>query len=91
MTIYGGPGIEGKKTVSMGESFKAGCVSGPSDPSVNFTWSVNGIRMPVSFNYLNLIKLTVVIIILMYFSHHMSVVVKLQRHQEIHMKCGLRF
>lgn len=47
MTIYGGPGVEGKKTVSMGESFKAGCVSGPSDPSVNFTWSVNGIRMPV--------------------------------------------
>lgn len=50
MTIYGGPGVEGKKTVSMGESFKAGCVSGLSDPSVNFTWSVNGIRMPVSFN-----------------------------------------
>ena len=50
MTIYGMPSTtDSKRIVSIGETFKASCVSGPSYPSVNFTWIVNGIRQPVRF------------------------------------------
>lgn len=52
MTIYGMPTTsDHKRIVALGETFKSSCVSGPSYPSVNFTWIVNGIRQPVINNY----------------------------------------
>jgi len=61
LNIYGMPGIDSRKIVTIGETFKAGCVSGPSFPPVNFTWSVNGHRYPVSlkhlFNVFNVYKI----------------------------------
>lgn len=47
MTIYGMPSTDSKRIVAFGETFKSSCVSGPSYPSVNFTWIVNGMRLPV--------------------------------------------
>ncbi|XP_037052354.1 uncharacterized protein LOC119085909 [Bradysia coprophila] len=46
MTVYGMPAPDSKRIVAFGETFKTSCVSGPSYPSVNFTWIVNGIRYP---------------------------------------------
>lgn len=48
MTVYGMPSPDSKRIVAFGETFKTSCVSGPSYPSVNFTWIVNGVRHPVS-------------------------------------------
>lgn len=48
ITIYGMPGADNKRVVTLGETFKASCVSGPSHPPVNFTWFVNNIKFPVS-------------------------------------------
>lgn len=47
MTVYGMPSPDSKRIVAFGETFKTSCVSGPSYPSVNFTWIVNGMRLPV--------------------------------------------
>lgn len=47
MTVYGMPAPDSKRIVAFGETFKTSCVSGPSYPSVNFTWIVNGVRHPV--------------------------------------------
>lgn len=49
MTIYGMPSTDSKRIVAFGETFKSSCVSGPSYPSVNFTWIVNGMRLPVIY------------------------------------------
>lgn len=51
MTVYGMPSPDSKRIVAFGETFKTSCVSGPSYPSVNFTWIVNGIRQPVIVVY----------------------------------------
>lgn len=40
-----------KKVFAIGDRIRANCISGPSNPAVNFTWSINGIRVPVkNFN-----------------------------------------
>ncbi|CAD7084656.1 unnamed protein product [Hermetia illucens] len=46
ITIQGMTGMESKRFVNRHETFKAHCTSGPSHPAVNFTWFVNGIKLP---------------------------------------------
>lgn len=36
------------KKISIGDKIRARCSSGASYPSVNFTWSINGNRLPVN-------------------------------------------
>lgn len=50
MTVFGMPMTDSKRAVTIGETFKASCVSGPSYPAVNFTWIVNGIQHQVSYS-----------------------------------------
>lgn len=45
--IYGEKFGSNKRIVAIGDTFKTTCVSGPSNPAVNFTWIVNGVRQPV--------------------------------------------
>lgn len=50
MTIYGLHIIDNKKVVRLGDTLTATCVSGPSDPIVNFTWKINDQIMQVNLN-----------------------------------------
>lgn len=47
--IYDTSDNEYKKSVTIGDRIRAHCISGPSHPTVNFTWSINGVRLPVNF------------------------------------------
>jgi hypothetical protein len=50
MKVYGVmENMENRKQVSNGDNIKVSCISPHSQPPVNFTWSVNGVRYLVSF------------------------------------------
>jgi hypothetical protein len=48
MKVYGVvDNMDLKKQVSIGDNIKISCISPHSQPAVNFTWSVNGVRFLV--------------------------------------------
>lgn len=51
--IYDTSDNEYKKSVTIGDRIRAHCISGPSHPTVNFTWSINGVRLPVNILFSN--------------------------------------
>lgn len=51
LSVYNMPN-NSKNGIAVGELLKATCVSGPSFPPVNFTWTINGNIHPVSIDTL---------------------------------------